>query len=723
LSGGYTILRKLPGDADWSGQVDLASGITTWTDNTVAVGTSYEYAIRHSYSHANYIATGINLPVVDARGAVVLLVDAAQSAGLATELTRLVDDLRGDGWQVLRHDVATGSLSPAVKAMILADNAAAPGQVKEVLIVGHVAVPYSGQLNPDGHPDHQGAWPADTYYADLAGTWTDTYVDTTSASRVENCNTIGDGKFDQSYIPSSTALVSVGRVDLSNMPAFAPTTETALLRRYLDRDHAWRTGQVAVQRKALVDDNFGEFGSEAFAQSGWRLSSLVGVGNVAAQDWFTILGTDSYLFAYGCGGGWYQGASGVGSTGNFANGPSNAVFTMLFGSYFGDWDAQDGFLRAPLAGTGLGLTCCWAGRPGVSLHRMGMGATIGESMVANLMGNTYTPSNYGAGLVHQALMGDPTLRLHPMVPPGSVTASAGGGSATLTWTSSPDAALGYHVYRASGGGAFARVTSSPVSGTSYIDGGLALGSYTYQVRAIRLEVSPTGTYLNNSQGSLANVEILVLSPTVTSLSVTSGSTAGGTATTITGSNFTGATAVTFGGIAATSVVVVNATTITCVTPAHAVGAVAVEVTTSGGNGTLASGFTYGAVPAVPTVTSVSVTSGSTAGGTATSITGSNFTGATTVTFGGIAATSVVVVNATTITCVTPAHTAGAVAIVVTTPGGNGTLASGFTYVAPSSSTSGGSVTSGDTSSDGSGGCGMGGGLALVGLLLTFRRRR
>ena len=134
--------------------------------------------------------------------------------------------------------------------------------------------------------------------------------------------------------------------------------------------------------------------------------------------------------------------------------------------------------------------------------------------------------------------------------------------------------------------------------------------------------------------------------------------AGGTTVTITGTNFTGATAVTFGGTAATSVVVVNATTITAITPAHAAGAVNVVVTTPGGTGTGIGLYTY--VTPAPTVTSISPSSGTTLGGTSVTITGTNFTGATAVTIGGTAATGVVVVNATTITAITPAHAAGAV---------------------------------------------------------------
>jgi hypothetical protein len=89
-------------------------------------------------------------------------------------------------------------------------------------------------------------------------------------------------------------------------------------------------------------------------------------------------------------------------------------------------------------------------------------------------------------------------------------------------------------------------------------------------------------------------------PTVTSVSPTSGATAGGTSVTITGTNFTGATAVTIGGVSATGISVVNDTTITATTPAHAVGAVDVTVTTPGGTGTGVTLFTYTAANTAPT---------------------------------------------------------------------------------------------------------------------------
>jgi IPT/TIG domain/Cysteine-rich secretory protein family len=88
---------------------------------------------------------------------------------------------------------------------------------------------------------------------------------------------------------------------------------------------------------------------------------------------------------------------------------------------------------------------------------------------------------------------------------------------------------------------------------------------------------------------------------VTSVSPNAGSTAGGTAVTISGSGFSnGATGVKFGTTAAVSFSVVNDTTITAVSPAHAFGAVDVTVTTATGTSPASSRdrFTYGACTSV-----------------------------------------------------------------------------------------------------------------------------
>lgn len=80
-------------------------------------------------------------------------------------------------------------------------------------------------------------------------------------------------------------------------------------------------------------------------------------------------------------------------------------------------------------------------------------------------------------------------------------------------------------------------------------------------------------------------------PTVTAVSPTSGSNAGGTSITITGTDFTGATAITVGGAACTSFVA-SATSATCTTPAGTAGNASVLVTTPSGTNAANTLFTY-----------------------------------------------------------------------------------------------------------------------------------
>jgi hypothetical protein len=310
----YTVYRKAPGATSWGIGTKLPGTTTSFVDTTIVTGRAYEYRIvkvTPSYTGYGYVQTGIDVPLVEDRGTVILIVDSTMAAPLAAELVRLQQDLVGDGWAVLRHDVARIDPVTHVKSLIKADYDADPTRVRAVFLFGHIPVPYSGKLNPDTHPDHVGAWPADAYYGDMTGKWTDTtvnYTQTLNTDRVDAArlsNYPGDGKFDQSTIPGAVVL-EVGRVDLANMPGRAtaggPATfasEEELLRQYLNKDHNFRHGRINVQRRAIVGDYFGIRGGEAFSASGYRsFAPLVGAEKVAnfnlvadktAQRWIPTL--------------------------------------------------------------------------------------------------------------------------------------------------------------------------------------------------------------------------------------------------------------------------------------------------------------------------------------------------------------------------------------------------------------------------------------------------
>ena len=170
-------------------------------------------------------------------------------------------------------------------------------------------------------------------------------------------------------------------------------------------------------------------------------------------------------------------------------------------------------------------------------------------------------------------------------------------------------------------------------------------------------------------------QVVTPAPTVTALSPTHGTAAGGNTVTLTGTDLTGTTAVHFGANAATGVTVVNATTVTAVAPAGTAGStVDVTATTPGGTSPTAgtgNDYTYDqVVTPAPTVTALSPTHGIAAGGNTVTLTGTDLTGTTAVHFGANAATGVTVVNATTVTAVAPAGTAGTtVDVTATTPAG------------------------------------------------------
>ena len=169
-------------------------------------------------------------------------------------------------------------------------------------------------------------------------------------------------------------------------------------------------------------------------------------------------------------------------------------------------------------------------------------------------------------------------------------------------------------------------------------------------------------------GTITATGFVHTGPTITSFTPTSGT--NGTSVKILGTNFTGATAVSFGGVAAKSFTVDSSKGITAVVGAGANGSV--SVTTPNGTITLA-GFTHTA----PTISSFTPSSATTDG--IVKITGTNFTGVTSITFGGIAAKSFTIDSVTKITAVVGTGASGVLS--VTTASGSAGL-NGFTYLRP-----------------------------------------
>lgn len=508
-NGNISIYRKSQSAANWGAAIATLPGTATgYTDNTVTASSAYEYLVvkDDTTNPYGYIFAGIEQPAIHSRGALILLVDDAFSTTCSTEIATLVKDLSGDGWEVIRKDYPRSATVATVKTFITT-TAQANANLEAVYILGHIAVPYSGDLNPDAHPDHIGAWPADVYYGDLDGTWADASINDITSANSLNHNTPGDGKFDNSYIASDIEL-QVGRVDFYDMPAFGKTEEQ-MMKSYLNKAHQYKTGALAVVKRALVDDNFKTM-PEGFGGNGWRnFAPLVGSNNVEEKDLISTLNTQFYQWAYGCGGGSYTSCGGVGTTANIVANDMKAIFTPMFGSYFGDWNYKNNFLRAPLCADEPSLATFWAGRPNWFLHHMALGENIGYStrLSQNNNGTFYaTPIPSLARIVTTALMGDPTLRTEYVKPASGVTFSGDSTKgAVVSWTASAEPGLaGYYVYRSTTEFGEYKLRSGLVTGTSYTDSFGTAGTYWYMVRSAKLQTTPSGTYYNLGLGVSAS---------------------------------------------------------------------------------------------------------------------------------------------------------------------------------------------------------------------------
>jgi hypothetical protein len=513
----YSISRKTVSDGAWTPQVTVNADISTFTDTSVIPGIAYEYQIIKTssagYTGYGYICSGIRRDMVDFRGKVILLIEQGLGQVLAAELARLQQDLVGDGWAVLRHDVGSHDAVSAVKEIVRADYQSDPDNVKALFLFGHIPVPYSGDLAPDGHPNHKGAWPADVYYAEFSGEWTDTAVNSTAAADSSNWNVPGDGKFDQSTAPGLVRL-EIGRVDLSNLTCYSNKTpsrnELDLARQYLQKDHNFRHGLLNVERRALIYDNRGTAEPDPLSAMAWRMfPGFVGsdhITEIGANQYFSTLENQSYLWSFTCSGADFVGSDLIGSSDDFARNNPHVVFTSFIGSYFGDWNRESSFLRAPLGTSGYILTSIYGGQPQWILHTMALGDTVGHSAFLtqnNSQEGSYPPhNNYGVAQVHIDLMGDPTLRMYPVKAPAQLAGGATAEGWRLSWNAVDEQDLaGYRVYRSSSmGGHFERISGRYyIPGTSFVDtaGG---GQFTYMVRAVKLEHSPSGTFFNPSQG-------------------------------------------------------------------------------------------------------------------------------------------------------------------------------------------------------------------------------
>ena len=186
-----------------------------------------------------------------------------------------------------------------------------------------------------------------------------------------------------------------------------------------------------------------------------------------------------------------------------------------------------------------------------------------------------------------------------------VAVATAGGTATLTGSYTYVAAPTLTSISPSAGpvagGTSVTITGTNFTGTTSVTfGGTAATSFTVNSATSITATTPAQTVgavdvavtTAGGTATLTGSYTYVAAPTISSVGPDMGPSVGGWSVVINGTNLTGATSVTFGGIPATSFTVVSQATIVAIAPAHPVGPVDIAVTTVGGSATISGAFAY-----------------------------------------------------------------------------------------------------------------------------------
>ncbi len=543
---GNTVQRRVVGTDNWLTdegwrRVAVVTNTLSYIDATAQPATHYEYRVGDALMlNERYIQAGIDLPPVERRGRVLLLVAKNVASGLAASLAELRRDLEGDGWEVAfreapTHDDAVWANNvkniALIKSWIADEWSAHSNQLKAVFLLGHVAIPYSGAGPEDGHRGETGAWGADSYYGDVDGQYTDTLQIAPRAPEPWR-NVAGDGKFDQDSFPTNRAGVrglelAVGRVDFARLPALGRRSETELLRQYLDKDHRFRHKQIVLPERAVVGTYFGE----PFNDNGksMHLNALRAASALWGADAEHVRFGDIFQPANACMIGLQAGFGTPDAINNssdfnrefgcvrftsadFANPakePAVLVY-VLAGSYFMNWNLEDDFMRAALATPNYGLVSLSGYGVNWRFDPLGAGFPIGDAMVKTSLGRFSRmrdePIGYNT-IRLLAILGDPTLRLRVTAPAQKVNGGVDGNRVTLTWTPPRTPNPRYLVYRSINGldGPFDRLTVNAGEAATFTDAAAPSGAKLYQVRVVERLLMPGGSFTNLSQGAFVQV--------------------------------------------------------------------------------------------------------------------------------------------------------------------------------------------------------------------------
>jgi len=577
----YRIERRLSHQTNWATIATVTPAL--FADTNVVVGTEYEYRIFADVLVPSDLAiipeppyttlsAGIRLPPNEFPGHMLLIADRTltNNATYAGSITNLIRDLWAEGWIVTRfngprHDDLAWSNNvqriAEVRSFITNYYYTYPTQAKAVLLFGHLPIPRSGMLSPDGHPSRD--LPTDSYYGDMDGIWTDAInwpVGSANGIEPGHTNIASDGAFDQAFVPPNSAglaslELAVGRIDFASMPAFSnaipPRGEIDLLAQYVAKARWFRRREVVVPEKTTYGAYFaptrqqtlsldtvsgsiarysrqlaaGLFGtnSAGLANTDFQVASIPAVWGIlggVAGGGISIHADSVVNIFYG---------KQVFHTTNLIppSGEPPVAFSQIYSSWACDWSDPDHLSRARLATRTNGLAWSYLG-VGLGTRYvewkysiMALGHTLGDGLFKTYRDAWEWPVNSAEHLasgriiaagdpsqgapIFASLLGDPSLRLMPPSAIGPLGVSTNGsGHVVLSWTASPDPGAQYHVYRTVGGlgSSWTRLTSIPISTNSWADTSPPLGNRSYLTRSLFLKTTMSGSFTNISAGGL-----------------------------------------------------------------------------------------------------------------------------------------------------------------------------------------------------------------------------
>lgn len=508
-----------------------APGLMAHRDRSAQPGRLYRYRVLTERKVGEIgLAGGWRLPPVEDRGVVLLIIDRTQAEALSPELSRWERTARADGWRVRRylaprHDDRewrnnTNAIE-TLRAWVRSEWESSDRRVRGLFLVGHVVIPYGGIAAEDLHTgkgdNHYGAWPSDQYYGDVDGIWTDrepypTYLPepTFAATR----NVPGDGKFDTRWVPPNadgdTRLeIPFGRVDFAGMLAFGrgASRELGLLRQYFDKVQRYREGRLPAQPRTVMGLYFGGGPDWDIVPAAYRTGShLFGFEpeELFQGDLFEM-GGETAVWGFQSGGGHIDrirnGLPSMVTTAQIASGARQprVLFAMLLGSWFGDWAVgENNLLRGILGAKDYGLASFWVRHTEWRFDALARGGTLGDAQLetANEVVQWLNPNRGTTRTL--TILGDPTLRLHPVPPPASLRGKRTSRGIELQWRA-PAAAVNpsFCVYRAEPGPdrPWVRLTSVPLGETEFVDANPPTDA-RYRVKAVQLIETASGSYTN-----------------------------------------------------------------------------------------------------------------------------------------------------------------------------------------------------------------------------------